>query len=308
MKPLSTLSTHAIDKRNPRLHADTYNAVLAYIDRLRQTPNVFGGGGVAAFSDERGTSLKFPYESERWIGIVKATGYPIDPDHIDFVGVDPDEIPDFQEDYSDNRYLIHRAVPDMSIDDAPDAPLIWRPYESTEPQYKIVTATNIAEPSDSHALPVDTIVEVHGMRMIYNNAGSEVEIGRYWINSGGAGGGSVFWGVVVDCSRDSVTGSVFVGVAPLQSTPYGYDPDPDEDSDYPLVTAWAGVDPLVREDCIVLCMPCKAIPGTVSVTHAAWPIHSIVPGQLNAPDRECVSHFTEPCAGSAEFDLCDVSE
>lgn len=303
MEPVSSLSQHSMDPLKPRIHVDTYNAVLQYIDRMRQTPSISGGDGLAAFSDERGLSLRFPYAHEKWMGIIVEQGYAVDPTHPSYTGVDPLTIPAFAEDYTDNRYFVQRALPDMSVNDDFDATLTWRVYEPTERQHKIVTATNIAEAPDTHVLDPGTVVEVKGFRMLFQPAsGDPVEIGRYWIDRP-VGAGMSFIGVVVACANDAVTGSTFVTVAPLIAATFGFDIDPEAET--AVTGVWAGVDPLITVGVHVLVSAVMAVPGTTSIKYSCIPMYSIEPSQMMAPDRECASHFNEPCAPDIALDVCD---
>lgn len=115
------------------------------------------------------------------------------------------------------------------------------------------------------------------------------------------GGASAVLAVVTACQYDSVSLSLTVTCSRLLATDYDYDPDP---ADADKFVAWAGLDPLIVVDSIVLLISIIPMPGEPDITWVAVPMLSADRSTLDMPDMACLTAYTEPCAPQQVTEIC----
>ncbi len=115
------------------------------------------------------------------------------------------------------------------------------------------------------------------------------------------GGGAAILAVVTECAYDEVTHSLTVTCSRLLATDYDYEPEPEEGDTF---TAWAGIDPLVVVDSIVLLHRIVPMPDERDIVYFAQPVLSVERTTLDMPDMVCLTAYTEPCGPQQVTEVC----
>lgn len=295
--PLHTV--REVQAGNPFFYEGDVNAVWDSVkSQARKTPT-----GVTGIVDAQGQHLIDP-KTEKFVGVIKDQGWPTDPNDPIWQGTPLPDIPSSELDFINAMYWVWRARRTNPSSDTRVKPPIYEAIPVGEPGHLIVPAANLAECNkNTHQLAVDgsEVVTCHGQWLPHVVDGSVQKPQRHYWFDRSVGGGSCFVGVCVECTYNSTTGSLMARIHKLQSIPYGYDPDPEEAE---TVLAWAGVNPLIIPDMLVTCWPCATIPDDPDVKYIAMPMPSYERSQINPPAMECLTQFTEPCAGDFNPEIC----
>lgn len=111
-----------------------------------------------------------------------------------------------------------------------------------------------------------------------------------------SGGGRAFIGVVTGCARDS-SGWMEITGKKLTASPYAFETGAE-------FTAWAGIDPLIVNDAMVLVVSIEPLKDDPSVTNYAVPHIPVHPAYLDEPDEACQSAFGTACDPNWPQDPC----
>ena len=106
-------------------------------------------------------------------------------------------------------------------------------------------------------------------------------------------------GVVIECDYDNVNGSLIVTCVPLRGVNFSYDADSPE-----RLVAWAGIDPIIVADDLVKLTPIRPMETNPEIRYHAEAIISVPRSQLDMPDMQCLTAYTEPCSASQSSDIC----
>jgi len=147
-----------------QISASQYNTVLKFVKKLRtQNPSSGLSGGTIG---SEGVSVRGSVPIETWIGVIKDTGYPIDPEAPEWIGVPPEDIPEAEEDLEGPLYWVWKAKRTNPSSDTLLHPPIYEAIEEEDPGHQIVIAFNYSElDTGLHGLATDgtVVVRVTGM-------------------------------------------------------------------------------------------------------------------------------------------------
>jgi hypothetical protein len=107
------------------------------------------------------------------------------------------------------------------------------------------------------------------------------------------------FGVVIECDYDNVNGSLIVTCVPLRGVNFSYDAESPE-----RIVAWAGIDPIIVADDLVKLTPIRPMEMNPEIRYHAEAIISVPRSQLDMPDMQCLTAYTEPCSASQSSDIC----
>ena len=102
-----------------------------------------------------------------------------------------------------------------------------------------------------------------------------------------SGGGGAFLGVVTECVRAS-SGSMEITGRRLTSKPYTFEGGAE-------FTAWAGINPIIVVDSMVLVVAVAPLTEDTGVRYYAVPHWAVHPAYLDEPDEGCLSGFGAAC-------------
>ncbi len=107
-------------------------------------------------------------------------------------------------------------------------------------------------------------------------------------------------GVVIECDDyDEMSGSLVVTCVPLRGTNYSYDPN-----DERRIVAWGGIDPMIVPESLVALFAVDPLELNPEIKALAIPLLSVLRNQLDMPDMNCLTAYTEPCGPAQSSDLC----
>lgn len=107
-------------------------------------------------------------------------------------------------------------------------------------------------------------------------------------------------GVVIECDYDEISGSLVVTCVPLRGTNYSYDPN-----DERRIVAWGGIDPMIVAESIVALFAIDPLELNPEIKALAVPLLAVLRNQLDMPDMNWLTSYTEPAGpGQLSTDLC----
>lgn len=216
-----------------------------------------------------------------------------------FFGILTEEGPAGEPDWADQRYWARRAYASNTTGTETDA-LEFTAYETPDPLARTVMVTNVAEIIDqSHSLQVGTVDgSVVGQAVYVRKTTDRSSPGvvKFWIDS--AIGIVPFVAVVTQCARIDTVGNLQISARKLTGLPYSFNAGEE-------IVAWAGVDPMVVIDSMVLVFPIAPLPDNPEITHFALPHMSVEPSTLDEPDANCITTFGSTCDPAVPADPCN---
>ena len=110
------------------------------------------------------------------------------------------------------------------------------------------------------------------------------------------GGGGAFLGVVTGCDR-AASGSMEITGRRLTGIPYTFENGAE-------FTAWAGIDPLIVVDSMVLVVAVAPLVDDALLSYYAVPHWAVHPAYLDEPDESCISASGDACDPNWPADPC----
>lgn len=279
-----------------QISAADINAMMRIVRAWRRGQHGRIPGSIASVSSEDGVMSVAP-RRELWVGIVTDVGPKVNPD--DYTGTPPSEIPDYEPDLvTPTMYWVSRARKRIDMTLTQKDPVVWEEYPETSPLHTVVPACNIAElGTQTRSLGVGEVVLVTSEWQP-----TETKPIKVYTFDRSVGGGGCTWAVVISCQFDSVAGTLTVTCSRLLSIPYGYDANPPDEDKF---VAFAGIEPMIVPDQHVLLFRNSEIPGDTSIRYTAISVLSVDRTQVNPPKMECLTEFSEPCAGDLFPEVCE---